>query len=437
LSFVLVAACRCGGADVSATRSGAQSPVDAVSGTLVSSGNGAPPPTVAPSQRLPCDSTRLVEGRAMPPVASRPKPAKGVLHEEPTFHTCIVRVTDHAREGLAEFSRNDYSRRQAFNADSSRFLTVTGDGTWRIYDVRTLESQKAPDLAGDAEPHWHPTDPNILFYGANNGGLEIMALDIRKGTSQVVIDLRGKLPWPNAARAWSKSEGSPSRNARYWGFQVETDDFQILGFAVWDMVDKRLVGSIPVRSRPDHVSMSPSGRWFVSSGEETIAWSRDFKQKKIIRKGTEHSDLAIGANGHDYYVSIDYQSNEGWVFMTDLDTGERTDLFPTYVERSATALHISGKAYDKPGWVLVSTYMGDGPKPQWFMEKIFAMELAKEPRIYPIASHHSDVGGEYFAEPHATVNRDFTRILFNSNWGKKASRDIDAYLVRLAPNAFP
>lgn len=397
------------------------------------------PKPVAPPSTFPCDDHRPVEGRSASTITSWSKPAKGAVHEDRPYRTCFIRATDHAREKIPSFSRNDYSRRQAFNADSSSFITSVGDGTWRLYDTQTLQGVLGPPelpLAGDAEPQWHPTDPNLLYFGENNGGLKIMAFDVRRRSTRVASDLRGKFPWPSAARAWSKSEGSPSRDARFWPFQVETEDFKILGFAVWDAVEQRIVGSMATQARPDHVSMSPSGRWFVSSGDETTAWSSDFKTHKVLRKGGEHSDLASGANGHDYYVSIDYQSNDGVVFMTDIDTGERTDLFATYVDHGATAMHVSGKAFDKPGWVLVSTYDGYGPK-QWFHDKLFAMELAKNPRIYQLAAHHSAVGSEYFAEPQATVNRDFTRILFNSNWGVKESKDIDAYLLRLPPNAFP
>jgi WD40 repeat protein len=264
-----------------------------------------------------------------------------------------------------------------------------------------------------------------------------MAIDVRNLSSRVVADLTGKLPWPKAVRAWSKSEGSPSRDGRYWAFQVETENFEILGFATWDMVQGKLVGTVPVQSRPDHVSMSPSGRWFVSSGADgTVAWAPDFSRKKVLHKKTEHSDLGIGANGHDYYVSIDYQSNEGYVFMVDIETGERTDLIRTYINGAATAMHFSGKAYDKPGWFLLSTYNPGGPS-QWYMDKVFAIELKANPRVYQLAAHHSTVKDAYFAEPQATVNRDFTRVLFNSNWGVPASNDVDAYMVLLNPGCFP
>lgn len=394
----------------------------------------APPAPVGP---IDCATFRPAQGRFRAPVPSLPRPEKGKVFPEPSFHTCLVRATDHGKEGIDTFSRTDYSRRQAFNADSTLFITNARDGGWHLYDANTFEHLKAlASLQGDAEPQWHPTDPSTLYYGERNGGLTIRALDVRDGTSAVAISLAGKLPWHDAARAWTKSEGSPSRDARYWGFQVETEKFEIRGLSVWDMTLGKIVGAMSTRSRPDHVSMSPSGRWLVVSGDnETTAYSRDFSQRRKLRKGGEHSDLAIGADGHDYYVSIDYDDS-GWVFMIDIDTGERTNIFRTYIGGAATAMHFSGRAFDKPGWVLVSTYGGSGP-PQWFMGKVFAMELAKNARIYQLAVHHSVRKDQYFAEPHATANRDFSRVLFNSNWGGEPELDIDAYMLRLSPAAFP
>jgi WD40 repeat protein len=396
------------------------------------------PLSAAVAAAPPCGAPRIAEGRAPTAPSERKKPKKGALQEDPDFHACLVRATDHAAERIEGFSRNDYSRRQAFNADSTLFFTNSKDGGWFLYDARTLQLVgPLRGLQGDAEPQWHPTRPEILYYGERNGGLQISALDVRKGTSTVAIDLRGKLPWPGAARAWTKSEGSPSRDGRFWPFQVETDDFRILGFAVWDLERQQLAGTLTTRERPDHVSISPSGRWFVASGDDGVtAYSRDFKTKKLIMKRGEHSDLAVGADGHDLYVSIDYDSDEGWVYFIDLDTGARTDLFRTYFDHAASAMHFSGKAFDRPGWVLVSTYKPGGPR-QWYFDKIFALELKASPRVFVFAGHHSAVEGAYFAEPQATVNRDFTRVLFNSNWGQKGSDDVDAYELLLPKGSFP
>lgn len=411
----------------------------------------------------------LTQGKINPAIVSMSKPAKGVAVSEPNFKTCMVRGTSHATDTNTEFLRNDYSRRQAFNADNSYFLAYAPDGWWHLYDAKTLQhlrklSPKVANpsvssefhMAGDAEPQWHPTDPNLLYYLPTNGGTKLLRLDVRNNSFTIAADFAGKLPsWANNAQhIWTKSEGSPSADGRYWGFQVEDGNFNLLGYMVWDLQQNKLVGSRKDNDRPDHSSMSASGRWFVTSSDSsgTWAWSPDFTQKKKLHNKSEHSDLALGPNGEDLYVSVDYQSNEGDVFMTNMDSCPavpasatsapicpRTVLFTTYINGAATAMHFSGKAFSRPGWVLWSTYgtnkSRDGTWP-WYTDKIMAVELKANPRIYAIAYHRSNVG-DYFAEPHATVSRDFTRIAFNSNWNSSQVLDLDIYLIRLPASALP
>jgi hypothetical protein len=43
------------------------------------------------------------------------------------------------------------------------------------------------------------------------------------------------------------------------------------------------------------------------------------------------------------------------------------------------------------------------------------------------------VGVDYWAEPHANVIRNFTQIVFTSNWGMAVTEDVDLYLIKLPP----
>ena len=135
----------------------------------------------------------------------------------------------------------------------------------------------------------------------------------------------------------------------------------------------------------------------------------------------------------DVYVSIDYQSSGGDVFMVDVASGKRTSLFSTYLDNSTTAMHFSGRAFKRPGWVLMSTYAADG-KREWLHEKIMAVSLEARPKVKGLAYHHVSFNG-YWTEPQATVNPDFTRVLFNSNWGSRSDTDVDNYMVVLPDNA--
>ncbi|HEY0179327.1 MAG TPA: hypothetical protein VGC30_06820 [Dokdonella sp.] len=410
----------------------------------------------------PCDGFyrtgfALLEGMLNPQVAVPPKPTKGSVFADAGFGTCMVRATHHDVEPPQTFARNDYSRREPFNANDTKLLVYSSGGWWHLYDANTLAYDKLLDgPAGDSEVQWDPTDPNVLYYMPTNGGMKIFRLDVGTNASTTVADFTGKLPWSNAARLWTKSEGSPSRDNRYWGLMAETSDFGILGYVVYDLVQDRVVGTRSTSIMPDHVSMSPSGRWFVSSGDSdgTWAWSPDFSQKKKLHHKSEHSDIAVGADGHDEYVSIDFQSAQGDVFFVDVDacpavpadadaasTPEcpRTVLFPTYLNGASTSVHISGKAYAKPGWVLVTTYGSQADRNgvwPWFTNKELAVELAAVPRIYGLGFHHGNDDG-YWTEMQGAVNRSFTRMMFNSNWSTNSDTDVDDYMIGLAPNLLP
>ena len=94
-------------------------------------------------------------------------------------------------------------------------------------------------------------------------------------------------------------------------------------------------------------------------------------------------------------------------------------------------MHISGKAFNKPGWVLISTYNSSSRDglPRWYNDKLMAVELKANPTILNIA-HTYDINSSYWNETQAATNRDFTKILFNSNW-QSGTDDVDAYLVEI------
>ncbi|WP_444995797.1 hypothetical protein [Aliikangiella sp. IMCC44359] len=365
---------------------------------------------------------------------------KGKFFVDQQTGLCVKRITDHKNEPPETFARIDYARRQAFNADSSLILVYSMSGYWHLYNAKSGRYYK--QLNGpttDAELYWDPVKPQIIYYTAPYGGLKIHELNVRNNQSRVVADFRNRLPWRDAARVWTKSEGRPSADGRYWGFQVETEDYQPLGLLTWDKEKDSVIAtwdfSMHQAGRPDHTSMSPSGEYIVASWNEsklgTMAFTKDFRRRVKLHHKSEHSDLVLLPNGHDAYVSIDYQSNGGPVFMVEIQTGERTNLFDSYINGTVSAFHFSGTAYKKPGWVLISSYGSYADKPKhWLHERIFAIDLSLPSQVYTLANHHS-AGSDYWTEPHATVNQDFSKVVFNSNLGKKPETDIDIYQIEI------
>jgi hypothetical protein len=386
------------------------------------------------------------------PIGALAKPAKGVAFLEPTYKTCIVRSSDHAADAVGSTARNDYSRRQAFNADSTKYLVYGVDGgVWYQHNAANYAKiGPLPGLGGDAEPQWHPTNPDLLYYVPVNGvGMTLSELSVSTGMSRVVGNFGARLRarWPTAAAAWTKSEGSPSKDGRYWCFMVDAVNpssgvWSGLGIFTWDKQTDAIIAMIDVGSggRPDNVSMSPSGNHcLVNNDLGAVVYTRNLTDPRVLLKRSEHSDIGIDANGDDVFISIDYAANGGPVYMANLRTGERTTLIPqTYISGTATAVHISAKSFNKPGWMLLSTYAdyasyGTAGR-QWLHKKVMAVELKANPKIYNIAFTRAVENG-YWTEPHATVNRDFTRVMFNSNWGVNSATDVDAYMVQLPPGA--
>jgi len=414
-------------------------------------------------------TTKLVTGKD-PQLTSTniAKPKQGIAELDDLYGLCRIRMTDYKNEPPRGFIRNDYSRRQPLNADDSLLLTYAKDGYWHLYKTDSRHYYKKLNLGGGSvEPQWHPNDPDSLYLLSNNGGLSIYRYNVHTDSRDKVTDFTSVKAingyantsdirdiWPTAARVWTKSEGSPSIDARYWGFQVETENFKPLGLITYDMQTNQILGVFDFKfdgngiGRPDHVSMSPSGEYIVPSWhvpndcrpnnrvgnkEEPcglMVYTRDFEHGYGITSRGPHSDIAINTDGHDIIVISNYVT--GYVEMHDLKTRKMTRLFSLYLGGSATAMHISGKAYNKPGWVLVSTY-ATKKQPQWWSNKIFAVELNRSPKIYNI-THTYNVTKGYWSEPHAVVNKDFTKVIFNTNW-LVPGEDIDVYMIELPNNA--
>lgn len=393
------------------------------------------------------------------PVTPLEKPA--VAHDlknsavtDPAYGTRIYRATD-ASKGEGERMRHEYSRRQAFNADNTRFIAQDGHGHWYLYDAATFKQiKKLSELKGDCEPIWHPSDPKLLHFTVRDGGTTWWTYDVSADKGEVMFDFSGKTPWPQASSFSVKGEGTTSADGRYIALIAARYDEarqtkSIYGVVVLDIVDKRVVGTLDAKNFPvpgafpDHVSTSPSGRHVVvswpSGAGGTRAYTRNLKDSFELSTTSEHSDLAYGPRKQDYYVFADYSNEQ--LAAVDLDSHERVPLRGLYPARGESyALHVSGQAFDKPGWAVISTYgeyKDHNPRVPATEEraeyrKIWLVELKPNGRVLNVAhirSNPSNANGEdYFLEPQASASRDLSRIIFASNFG---GGPIESYVVGL------
>ncbi|MDO4681340.1 MAG: hypothetical protein Q4B17_00930 [Lautropia sp.] len=415
------------------------------------------------------------------------RPAFGRPHKDPVHQSCVTRVTDQATNHPAQYWGTQTPRRQVFNADSSAFLLNARNGSWRVHDARTGQLVRQLDhIHGvNAEPQWHATDPNLIHYLPNNGqGMQIHELRVDRNESRLLADLGPQIRqhWPQATHAWTVGQGSPSADGRYWCLLAEhnaADDsgWQPHGVFTWDMQTGRIIGTMSLTDtasgknyRPSYISTSPSGQHCLVAAPYPVGsrvYRRDFSspanspgKAAYLQVSTEDhdADMAFNRQGEDIYVSVNYNHGQGRgeVYMVNLDTGARTHLFDNHIGGTIGGLQFSGRGYQEPGWMLVSSHAErtHGPDPsawvrnlrhehpsrQWHHRKLFAINLdpvGGRPEVKSIANMHNDwwlpdpTQVHSWPTPNASVSRDFSRILFNSTWNSDDPKDVDAYLVRI------
>ena len=396
----------------------------------------------------------LPDDQAPRPVAALPKPLLGDSVVDTSHGSCIQRLTDHEASGAGQFAKTIYSRSQAFSADGWRVLVYFQNGTWHTVDPDTSQDLgQVPGITGaGAEPQWDPDDPDVLYFLEDGGGPTLRSVNVSTGGIDEVADFTGRAELENVTSVSTGSSGSPSADGRWWAF-VARNGSDPIGIFVWDRNFDQITAWRNLddfAGEIDSVSMSPSGRHVVaalSAPTGVLAWGRDLSGPGAqLNTSAEHSDLARLPDNRDAYVSIDFDAS-GQVFYVDLDAAlaapeefgaGRVELFSVYPGGSINSIHFSGKAFNRPGWALVSTYnprqVDNAASPPWLYARLVAIELAPGGRTIGIAHNRvrplrSDEDKIYFAEPHASVNRDFTSVVWNSNWEADDALDVDVYAV--------
>jgi hypothetical protein len=399
----------------------------------------------------------LVTGTEVYPVPDLAEPAPRQWFVDPTFGTCLVRVTDRTSDRSPEDTSpglaNEYARVQSFNADGSRLLVHGTDGTWYLYDAQTLLPLGELPIA--VEPRWDADDPDVLYYSDET---RLMSLNVQAGEGVEVRDFAEDFPGQNVVAVWTRHEGSPSRDRRYWGLMAEDEDWIPVAFVVYDRQADRVTirdmrGVPGVEEDVDHVTMSPLGTYFIASfdrycerghlGDDThpcglMVYDRDLTNGRGLLRIIGHYDPALDAEGREVIVYQDIDTDH--ISMLDLTTGAVTPLWEIDYSHTAIGLHFSGLAFARPGWAVVSTHDDDAASHTWMDDQVFAVELQAGGRVVQLAHTHSLVDESqpsdyyYWAEPHASANSDLTRVLFTSNWGRFDTGEVEMFMIALPPD---
>ncbi|MFN2145362.1 MAG: hypothetical protein ACK2T7_08400 [Anaerolineales bacterium] len=379
-----------------------------------------------------------------------PEPAPRTAFIDPVFGTCIIRVTDRQDDigNLSDPSlglKNEYARVQSFNADGSLLIVRSIESFWYLYDANSL--LPLGELPVSIEPRWDSQNPYLLYYTDET---RLMSYDIGSGEIEELRDFSDDFPGTDLTAVWTRYEGSPSYDTRYWGLIAQDSDWEPTAFLIYDREEDTLVTrEIPRGVSIDNVTISPLGNYLLASFDDycehgqlgsdadpcgLMVYDHDLENGRGLLRIIGHYDTALDQNNREVILYQDIDTDT--ISMLDLDSGEVTSLLPIDFSHSAIGLHFSGRASEKPGWGLVSTYNGGYPTDStWMDNSIFAIELKANGRVVRLAHTHSlyneDVEKDYWAEPHASTNQDLTKIVFTSNWGRSGTEEVELYMIVL------
>jgi hypothetical protein len=381
-----------------------------------------------------------------------PEPVPHVPFRDAIYGGCVVRVTDRKNDlpkaDPSKGLKNAYSRIQSFNADGTLIMVRSVEANFYVYDAMTLDLLGT--LPSMSDPRWSNLYPHLI-YDINE--LRLMSFNLNTGEGQLVHDFSEDFPDQDIAAVWTRWEGNPSIDDRYWALMAEDQDWMTAAFIVYDLEADQIIARREFHPPQDvdSVTMSPLGNYFLAQFEfcergvmgsadhpcGLMVYDRNLEHARGLLRIVGHSDVALDANGNEVFFYQDIDSDH--IAILNLATGKISNLFPIdFTYCAACGMHFSGLGYQFLGWGLVSYCDGDPITRMWMDDHIFAVELKPGGQVVRFAQHHALVDAnqdhDYWAEPHASVNRDFSRIVFTSNWGRSGTDDVDMYMILLPEN---
>jgi len=378
------------------------------------------------------------------------EPPARISFRDPIFGTCLVRVTnresDLSSDDPSGGLKNEYSRVQSFNANDSLIMVRSTEANWYLYDAKNFQPLGQVPIAID--PRWDPIDPAVIYFSAET---RLMKYNVETGSIQIIHDFADDFPEYALINVSTRYEGSPSLDGRYWGMMAQDENWEPVALLIYDMQEDRVIASRDLDNvqELDTVTISPLGNYFLAYFDQCesglgsdillcglMVYDRDLHNGRGMVRAIGHSDLALDAKGREVLVFQDVDHDT--ISMLDMEDGQSTSLYPIDFSFTSIGLHFSGQSYNMPGWIVVSTHDGDVPSHTWMDDQVFALELKPNGHVVHLAHTHSLVDEnqehDYWSEPQASVNRDFTRVLFTSNWGRSGTDETEMYIIELPQN---
>jgi hypothetical protein len=388
----------------------------------------------------------FVTDSAPKPEPALDKPALCAPGAEPTFGTTLERVTDSGAMGFSGVA-NEYPKAQPWSADGSFFLVRTTNGHYFLIG-RDCEVVRELPFAGDAEPRWSPTDPNLLRFLAGN---QIKEFRVDTGEVRVLH------VFPEYDRVATNGEGNWSADFDYIALIGSSGGAKEV--FVYRASDDEVFEKLALAASIDWVSITPESRQVLVMFSLNDTWESDgaagrrpgfglelfdlhMKNRRRVQDHVHHGDVCLAAGGGEAFVGS--ASNAPGADLHRIRMTRLDDALPMTeaqaADFTATSLltldwfinvHVSCRNLAAPGWAYVSTYGGPSPSEVPFADELFAVSLDGSQSVRRLA-HMRVAYGTYFEEPHAVVAPDGSAVLFTSNWGQSPGAEaVDVYRVTL------
>jgi len=374
------------------------------------------------------------------------------------FGTRLTRVT--TISGIE--GRHEYARFDPFNRDKS-VVILDPDFLWRFYSAASPPYNQGSNLVlaiSLAEPRWDPFDPDIVWgVGSGTEAFSIKRVNVRTGTATIVKDFaQDPVMGPiissgNVYTITMRDEGEPSMDMRYWAFFLqgnELESYHMKYLFTWDQTTDTVLGVYEISSGEIHldwVGMSALGRYVLIGGDDynggnlaglTMA-DRALTRFHRLNYGTGHSDVGVDVNGNEVIVMQNSRTDYvdlipiDWSTQPIMDVGGsysgtgHVPLVRLYYDSSSpsglnSGIHVSGNV---PGYCVISSYienLGD-PEQNWLDQVNILVRLdPAQPHAFYLSKLQTAFQS-YWEEPHTSISRDGSRLVWASNWGNNPGQE--------------
>ena len=350
-------------------------------------------------------------------------PDAGQPYIDPAFGTSIKRITNAPAQpsldsgGMLTFITDEYSTMSPFNLDNSKILLVF-QSYFGLFDGAGNFLKNCPlEISASSEPRWSRTNRDVVYYHYGN---QLRSYNTATDGIAVlhVFSEYGSIS--------GKGESDISSDGDH--FVLVGDNRYIFVYEISSntkgpVFDAGSNSFDSVYITPDNnitvTWLQPgSGRY---NGIELFDWNMNFL-RQVSRAGG-HMDVTRETNGDE--VLIWTNSNDpapicgNGIVKIRMADGQQTCLLSL---DWSLAVHIS--APDGSGWVFVETYAPSDPltTPAWkaYTNEILQIKLDAS-EVRRLAHHRSRPFNSYNYQPHVSVSRDGSRLIYNSNFGLQAS----------------